>query len=217
MSSYRKDKILLTDLQSFASITYYLTLYRYDTLIFEQYEHFVKGSCTNRYYIAAPNGRLLLSIPLIRSRRGRTAVKDLKICDRDNWQIRHWRTLSSAYKRAPWFEFYEDELKVMYFNKYEYLFDWNLKAFELISRWLNISWNVAFTDRYEKFVKDMELMDARHVLSPPRKQAREEEVSFYYPQVFEDRNGFLPGLSILDLIFCEGKNAGKLLASHEIF
>lgn len=206
--------MILTDLQSFGSINYYISLEQYHTLIFEQYEHYFKGSYSNRYYVAGPNGRLLLSVPLLHSRRERTPLRDLKICNRDGWQVLHWKTLISAYRRSPWFEFYEQELQVMYDHKYEYLLDWNLKAFELVSKWLGKRWEIRLTDSYEMPVDRRNIIDERHRFLPPKGGGDAGPSLLYYPQVFEDRNGFLPGLSILDLLFCEGKNAGNLLTKN---
>jgi hypothetical protein len=206
--------ILLTDLQCFIPITSYVGLVKYNKLKIEQYEHFRKGSYSNRYYIAGPNGRILLSIPLLHSGRERTAFKDLKICNLDRWQLLHWRTLTSAYRRSPWFEFYEDDLHVMYDRKFEYLMDWNLAAFELVNGWLGWSWEITYTEEYQKVYTDPKIMDARHLVWPQKDTAALSEDTFRYHQVFEDRTGFLPGLSILDLVFCEGKRAVSLLSEN---
>ena len=208
-----KNKIcLLTDLQCFANIDYYSTLESYDVLQFEQYEHYQKRTYANRYYIAGPNGRLLLTVPLLHNRRERTAVRDLRICNRDRWQALHWKTLLSAYRRSPWFEFYESELSVMYNKKYEYIWDWNWAAFEMVRGWLGKSWAVSLTASYEKTPDGSQVVDARHRIVPPAAEAPLSENGRRYPQVFADRNGFIPGLSILDLLFCEGKHAGRFLA-----
>ncbi len=211
MEGIKYDKTLLTDLQSFGCINYYLSLEQYDKLMFEQCEHHSGGSYSNRYYIAGPHGSLRLSIPLLHSGGGRTPIRDLKISNRDNWQVQHWRTMISAYRRSPWFEFYEPELKVMYSNKYKYLLDWNLKAFDLASEWLGIFWKTGLTDFYEFPSKNPNIVDGRHRFVPPEKGRNTPGSLLHYPQVFEDRNGFLPNLSILDLLFCEGRNAKKLL------
>lgn len=212
MIKNKLSKSLLTDLQCFANINYYINLEKYHELTFEQYEHFQKRSYSNRYYIAGANGRLLLSIPLLHSRRERTAIKDLKICNRDRWQALHWKTLISAYRRSPWFEFYEQELSVMYNKKYKFILDWNLDTFNLVGLWLGKNWTVNMTSSYEIPTTIPDVADERHRFVPPKKEGTGEGYHLYYPQVFEDRNGFIPDLSILDLLFCEGNNAGKLLA-----
>lgn len=198
-------KILITDLQCIGSVYYYSCLVKYDTLKIEQYEHYAKGTYTNRYYLAGPHGRILLSVPLLHSGRERTAFKDLKICNRDRWQALHWKTLTSAYRRSPWFEFYEEMLYPLYGRKFEYLMDWNLQAFNLVNSWLSLSWEISFTDEYEKSYPET-FEDARNRFLP-QNTLDSNGNSLRYHQVFEDRTGFIPGLSMLDLIFCEGRQA----------
>lgn len=211
MTDLHIKNLLLTDLQCFMSTNCYITLVEYETLRFEQYEHFRKGSYSNRYYVAGPNGKILLSVPLLHARRERMAFRDLKICNRDQWQRLHWRTLTSAYRRSPWFEFYEESLQPMYEKKFDYLMDWNLQAFELVSGWLGRTWEVTFTDQYIKLYDEPDMIDARHDFSPARVKG---ERKLSYHQVFEDRTGFLPEMSVLDLIFCEGKRAISLLTDN---
>ncbi|MGH2643978.1 MAG: WbqC family protein [Chitinophagaceae bacterium] len=212
MAIYRNNKLLLVDLQCLPSINYYKLLVNYEKLKFEQYEHFRKGSYSNRFYIAGANGRILLSIPLLHARRGKMPLKDLKISYLDKWQLIHWRTLTSAYHRSPWFEFYEEELHSLYENKFEYLLDWNLQAFNLVNKWLGFSWQVSLTDEYFSSYTNPELKDVRNLILPKNTLGNAEANFQQYHQVFEDHIGFLPGLSILDLLFCEGKNAGELLS-----
>lgn len=211
MAGYYKNEVLLTDLQCFPNVDYYATLVEYDKLKFEQYVHFKKGSYSNRYYVAGPNGQILLSVPLLHVHRERMAFRDLKICNRDKWQRLHWRTLTSAYRRSPWFEFYEESIQPLYEKKFDYLMDWNLNAFELVNSWLGVSWEVSFTDEYRKKYDQPGIIDSRHFFFPGKLSA---ENTVQYHQVFEDRTGFLPGMSILDLIFCEGKRSLSLLKIH---
>ncbi len=200
-------KILLTDLQSFGSINYYCDLIKYQQLLFEQYEHFVKGSYSNRYYIAGANGKQLLSIPLLHSNRNRTPFKALEISYAEDWQKVHWRTLVSAYRKSPWFDFYQDDLMVMYNTKYRYIFEWNFASLRLTKKWLHAPWKIQTTDIYKKAYEAEDIIDNRHGIMPSKR----EKSAIVYPQVFEEKNGFLPNLSILDLLFCEGNNATNLL------
>lgn len=211
MTGIGNNKILITDLQCIPCINYYKLLVDYKQLKFEQYERYQKGSYSNRYYVAGANGRILLSVPLVHSRKEEILLKDLKICNRDRWQLIHWRTLTSAYRRSPWFEFYEDDLRILYNKKFEYLLDWNFQAFTLINKWLNLSWDISWTKGYFKTYPDTEAEDGRNRIIPRQLMDNELSGSPEYRQVFEDRTGFLPGLSILDLLFCEGKRAVDLL------
>lgn len=205
---------LLIDLQCFANVDYYSLLINFDVLVFEQYEHFQKGSLVNRYYLAGPNGRILLSVPLVHAKRTRVPFRDLEICNLEKWQSLHWKTLCSCYRRSPWFEFYEPELRVMYEKPYRFLRDWNLDAFALIGSWLGRSWNLEWTREYEKTASGDPVSDARGRFVSHPDYAVLEAGTGPYRQVFEDRTGFIPGLSILDMLFCMGKRAAEALESR---
>lgn len=204
-------KSLIIELQCFANVDYYRLLTGFDVLIFEQYEHFQKGSLLNRYYLAGPNGRILLSVPLVHAKRTRIPFRDLEICNLEKWQSLHWKTMCSCYRRSPWFEFYEPELQGMYEKPFRFLLDWNLYAFELIGRWLGRSWNLQWTLGYEKTLPGQEVPDARNRFVSRPGYAALEAGTGPYRQVFEDRTGFIPGLSILDMVFCMGKRASETL------
>lgn len=205
------NRLLLVDYHSFGSINYYSTLIKYDRLKIELYEHFRKGSYASRYCLAGPNGKILLSIPVVHGHRDRTPLASLRIANRDRWQTLHWRTLTSAYRRSPWFEFYEEELRPLYTGGFEYLLDWNRAAFGIVTKWLNLSWDISATSEYQKHYPEADVDDKRYLVMPGKGKVKEEYAPLVYRQVFEDRTGFIPGLSILDLLFCEGKRARSLL------
>ncbi len=201
------DKILLTDLQLFGNVSYYSNLVKYKKLKMEQYEHFKKGSYSNRYYIAGANGVQLLTIPLVHKNRNRTPLKDLKIANEDPWQKQHWRSLVSAYRKSPWFDYFEVDLNIIYNKKYKFLFDWNLDTFGLIQKWLKMNWEITWTTDYKKEYINTKIVDGRHQFKP----SKSSECQIRYPQVFEEKNGFFSNLSVLDLLFCEGNNAKRIL------
>jgi hypothetical protein len=211
MAESEKFRTLLIGLHSFGSINYYRTLIQYDKLEFEIYEHFRKGSSLARYQVAGAGGRLLLAIPLVHEARGRTPFSGLRISNRDRWQLVHWRTLTSAYGRSPWFAHYETELRRLYTEPFERLGDWNRAAFDLVTKWLNVSWEISVTRRYLARYPDAEVDDMRELQMPAREAELFDADVLRYPQVFEDRTGFIPGLSILDLLFSEGSRSLDLL------
>lgn len=203
---------LLVDSQYFPSIEYYKTLIAADTLRIERYEHYQKVSFRNRCYIAGPNGRILLSVPLIKGKNQRTLMKDVRISNTENWQALHWKTLVSAYRRSPWFEYYEDDLQGLYEQSFEYLLDWNMACFDWVNAKIGIRKTAIFTDRYENGEELNRVIDARDKWAPPGDQ--EEGLGITgYTQVFQERVGFLRNLSILDLLFCEGKRSVELLSA----
>jgi hypothetical protein len=208
MAEVRENEILLIESQYFPNIACYKNLVKHNTLMIEKYEHYQKVSFRNRCYVAGPNGRILLSVPLTKGKNQRTLMKDVKISNDEPWQSQQWKTLVSAYRRSPWFEYHEDDLGELYNQPFEFLLDWNMACFEWANKVLGISeLDVQFTTEYKKSY-EAGVEDARDQLEPGGDFTG---LAPEYTQVFQDRTGFLPNLSILDLIFCEGKRGLDIL------
>ena len=158
--------------------------------------------------IAGANGIIELSVPLAFGRNQRGFTKDVKIDNRQKWQTRHWRSIESSYNHSPWFEHYVDELTKLYQKSFQFLIDWNLACFEWTIQKLDWRVNVALSDEFQKVYEVHKWADHRDTLLPKNYMYYEP---VKYRQVFEERTGFLPNLSILDLLCCEGKNAASLL------
>ncbi|MBV7529354.1 WbqC family protein [Chitinophaga sp. sic0106] len=205
MSVSANNSTLLIESQYFPSIDFYKTSIEHDILLLEKYEHYQKVSYRNRCYLAGPNGKMILSVPLTKGKNQRTVMKDVRISNEERWQSLHWKTLVSAYRRSPWFEYFEPELEELYERKFDYLLDWNLACLEWANNKLGLQQTILFTDGYQKEVTGV--TDMRDKLQPGTVQFP----GIQYAQVFEDRTGFLPGMSILDLLFCEGKQALEVL------
>ncbi len=208
MTEQSENKELLIESQYFPSIYFYKTLIKANKLKIERYEHYQKVSFRNRCYIAGPNGTILLSVPLSKGKNQRTIMKDVRISNLENWQALHWKTLTSAYRRSPWFEYFESDLEALYEKKFDFLLDWNMACLEWANGVLGISPEISFTDRFEKTYDPASgILDRRDHLQP----GQLPEGAPVYAQVFGERTGFVPNLSILDLLFCEGKRAVELL------
>ena len=200
---------LLTDIQFFPPVSFYKSLSGFSNIIFEQYEHYQKMSFRNRMVIANANGRSVLSVPLVHGRDQKKIMKDVRIADHQPWQSQHWKSLESAYGRSPFFEFYRDELGALYQKPFLFLLDWNLHCFEWTMKVLKLKPEVSLTHTYSTDYDPSIFLDRRNRILP--KNYLEFETPKYH-QVFEEKFGFLPNLSILDLIFCEGKRGGVLLS-----
>jgi hypothetical protein len=197
---------LLADLHYFPSIIFYKNSYNYSHIVFDQYECYQKMSFRNRCVIAGANGTINLSIPLREGRNQKAIMKDIRIAP-FNWQVQHWRSIESCYNKSPWFGFFKEDLFKLYSMPFDYLLDWNLACFEWGAGILHLPMNASLTEqRVEKYGDD--LADFRNMIRPKNYQ---EFPPVVYHQVFEDRLGFIPNLSILDLIFCEGSRAKELL------
>ena len=169
-------------------------------------------SFRNRCEIAGSQGRIDLSIPLAGGRDQKILVKDLRIAGHYPWQDQHWKTILSCYSRSPWFDHYRDDLAQLYQRPVSFLLDWNLTCFEWSCRVLGLPLQVTLTEAYHPQYDPAVSLDYRGRLVP--KSIRETTLASppVYRQVFEEITGFIPNLSILDLLFCEGQRARSLLA-----
>ena len=187
-------------------LDYYSKLKQYENCLLEQYEHLQKQTIRSRCTIYSPNGALILSIPLVK-RNHRQSMKEVKISYEYNWLKLHWRTLEASYRRSPFFEYYEDDLYPFYFTKkHDYLIDFNELLQEKIMELLKLKKEIEFTREYIKSYPGG--VDFRNFFS--EKNRMENDANFKivpYMQVFETKHGFLPNLSILDLLFNTGSKA----------
>ena len=195
-----------------APVEYYSKLKAYDKIYIEQHEHYVKQTYRNRCNIAGPEGVLSLSVPIIRPDTPKCAMKDIRISDHGNWRHLHWNAIESAYNNTPFFEYYKDDLRPFYENKYTFLADFNEELRCKICELMDISPVVEHTASYHTdFLPDE--ADYREVIHP-KKDYTEVDKDFLpkpYYQVFESRHGFLPNLSVIDLLFNMGPESVLVL------
>lgn len=165
---------------------------------------FTKNSYHNRFYLATAQGKIGLSIPVKKGRNQKTPIREVAISYAENWQQQHWRTLQAAYNRSPFFEYYEAELKLIYKEPFQYLFDFNKTSIQ----WLCKQLGVALPD--EGTTTDAKPgIDAINLLKP--NAVVDDRIFPVYHQVFQDRHGFIANLSLLDLLFNEGNYASAYL------
>ncbi|MDR1348630.1 MAG: WbqC family protein [Prevotellaceae bacterium] len=192
----------------FGNIQYFSKFAAAEKVYIEQYGNYTKQSFRNRCEILTASGRLSLVVPVERSTGNKIAIRDVRISYAQHWQKQHWRAFETAYNSSPFFEYYCSDLKPFFEHKEKFLFDFNTKLTIRILELLNISAQISFTDKYEVFGSDF-IFDYRDSISPKARQAKEDRTfapQKYY-QVFEQKFGFTPNLSIIDLLFNEGTNA----------
>jgi hypothetical protein len=206
------------DYQYFGNVNYYFELINTSHYEFYEYNDYQKMSFRNRCRILGANGPIDLSIPVVGGRELKSPMNKVKICYREDWRGRHFKTLVSCYNRSPWFENYRTLFEEMYSNKLEYLLEWDKTCHDLVLRLLKLKDNKNYNvlgDSEEPNSLDLEnRVDLRNKFLP--RQPNPFNISIKpYPQVFSDRYGYVPDLSILDLIFCEGPNAIEVLRSSD--
>jgi hypothetical protein len=168
-------------------------------IIIESHEHFVKQTFRNRTYIAGPNGRQALIIPVNHTDLSVKPIRDVKISNDTRWQDQHWRSIIAAYRNSPFFEYYEDQFIIFYEKQFTFLFDFNVK---LLEKLFSISKNqikISFTEKFEKYPDNYK--DLRNVFHPKK----ESENHLTYHQVFGDTNGFIRDCGVIDLLCNTGR------------
>ena len=166
----------------------------------ERYEHYPKQTYRNRTSIYSANGKLDLIIPVQHGSRNHTALKDVRISYAADWQRLHWNSLQTAYRRSAYFEYYEDDFAPFYQRRFEWLFDFNEAQLVLLLRLMKIERELEYTKSYRNDYPPG--TDFRQVIHP--KNVRSVNNGKPYYQVFAAKHGFIPDLSIVDLLFNHG-------------
>lgn len=200
--------MILLSTAYFPNLEYCSKLIEHSEIWIEQHEHFIKQTYRNRTVILAANGPVSLIIPVVKGRGPKIAMKDLRISYDEDWQRNHWKTISSAYNSSPFLEYYMDDLEQFFSKKYDFLLDLNMGILEVICDLLEISPSITKTEEFELIAP--QCLNFREKISP-KENSSETFKSIEYTQVFSDKLGFAPNLSILDLLFNTGPQAWSLL------
>lgn len=188
-------------------VQYFAHLQSAEQVWIEQYDHYQKQTYRNRCVIAAPDGPLSLTVPIEKPNTQKAFMRDIRISDHGNWRHLHWNAIESAYNHTPFFEYYKDDFRPFYEKKFDFLVDYNEQLCQLVCQLIDIDTSFLRTESYvaEPSNTIIDLRDAIH----PKKEVM-DDASFSavpYYQVFQERLGFLPNLSIIDLLFNMGPEA----------
>ena len=203
---------LLIDLHYLPSLEYFCILKQFNNIEFERHENYVKQSFRNRCYIKTSQGLDMMIVPLT-AKHGKIHIKDVRIDYSQKWQNNHWRTIETAYRNAPYFEFYAEEMKEILYHHFDFLFDLNLELLSFCLKSLHLTPSLSGSLFYEKTTPSS-VFDLRSQIIPKKSAINR---NFYKPvpyyQVFG--NGFAENLSLIDLLFCEGPRATFLLNASQ--
>ena len=202
---------VLLSVTYFGPVQWYQKLNRFDHVLLEQYEHFLKQTYRNRCVIATTQGLQALSVPVeVPSgvSLSKTNVRDVRISNHGKWRREHWNALQSAYGESPFFEFYEDDIRPFFEDHWDYLFDFNRAITEKMCELLDIHPHLELTSAYiTPSGRDGEGLDFRNAIHPKHPEEDSDFLPKPYYQVYKERFGFLPNLSILDLLFNMGNES----------
>ena len=194
----------------FPSISNFVALVKADAITYEIDDNFQKQTNRNRMYIYSPNGLQMLNIPVKHSRELHQKTRDIKIESAFDWQKQHFKSLDAAYRSSPFFEYFEDEIRPIFEKKHTFLLDLNFETIEIVSKFLRL--DLDFGKTIEYFHEVTQLQDFRHLANGKKDLSNFES----YTQVFGDKHGFINNLSILDLLFNEGRHAKDYLINQVI-
>lgn len=197
----------------FPSISHFAAMAQSHSITFEMEDNFQKQTNRNRTYIYSPNGIQLLNIPIKHSNLSHQKTKDIKIEQEFDWQKQHFKSLEAAYRSSPFFEYFEDDLLPIFQKKHTFLMDLNFEALEITAKCLRMKLEFDTTTEYFHEIENPEIIDFRYLINGKKDHSLFEP----YTQVFDDKHGFLNNLSVLDLLFNEGKFAMDYLKNQSIF
>lgn len=187
----------------FGSISYFETLAKGDSVVFEVNDHFPKQTFRNRMQIRDAQGLQMLTLPVEKVHGSKTCTKDIRVSGAQKWPLIHWRAIRTAYALSPYFEHYEQDIYRIIFSGSEFLVDYHELFLDFLIRHLNISLNWSYSESY--FAPNDSFIDFRQL------DFEKQEASHQYTQVIFPEQSFIPTVSALDALFCEGPLLRKLL------
>ncbi len=206
----------------FGPVQWYQKLHRHQTVFIEQHDSYVKQTYRNRCIIATANGQQALTVPVERTANiSDTAVadtsdattdtcascNDIRISDHGNWRHLHWHALMSAYSETPFFEYYADDIRPFFEQRWDRLYDFDMAICHKMCELLDICPDIRLTTEYvraDDVTPASGLLDLRDTINPKHPLPDTDFTPRRYYQVFECKHGFQPNLSILDLLFNMG-------------
>lgn len=193
----------------FPSVSHFVAMAQADKIVFEMEDNFQKQTNRNRMYIYSPNGIQMLNIPIKHSSSLHQKTKDVQLETAFDWQKQHFKSLEAAYRNSPFFEFFEDDIKPIFKKKHTFLMDLNLQTIEIVTKCLGLKLEVNNTCDY--FQEPLQT-DFRSLVNGKKDQSEFD----HYPQVFNEKYEFINNLSVLDLLFNEGRHALNYLKAQKL-
>ncbi|MFZ9503717.1 MAG: WbqC family protein [Cyclobacteriaceae bacterium] len=188
------------------NLEFFAAIFPYAEIVLDVHSHFVKQSWRSRSIVASANGPLMLIVP-VTHKGNRTPLHEVITAENTRWRLNHWRTIESAYRNAPFFEYYSDELKKLILGPETSLHQINQNILSICLNWLGWNKKVKLS---VSFIENFEGIDLRdHLESKVSFEKRPYLQPIPYRQVFG--NAFAENMSVLDLVFCTGPEASGIL------
>lgn len=194
----------------FPSISHFVAIAQADLVTLEVEDNFQKQTNRNRMFIYSPNGIQLLNVPIKHTKERHQRIKEVKLETAFDWQKQHFKSLEAAYRTSPFFEYFEDDIRPIFEKQHTFLIDLNMETMAFASKCLGLKFDYDETPEYFHEVNDK--ADFRNLINGKK----DTSVFEPYTQVFGEKHGFINNLSILDLLFNEGRYALDYLRKQEL-
>lgn len=194
-------------LSYFAPVSYMASLLKEEKCWFDLSENFQKQSYHNRCEILGANGRLKLIVPIQHQKKRK--LSEIEISYAEDWRKIHFLSLQAAYRRSPYFEFYEHLFESYFKKKNRLLKDTLIDSIRLIFKILKIETSINLIEEYAVTENKNDKRKEFH----PKNLVKPNTSS--YSQVFQEKFGFTSDLSVLDLIFNLGPEAKTYLEQQK--
>lgn len=190
----------------FVDVIALVHIHKSSSLLLESQDSYVKQTYRNRAYIAAANGKLALHIPIIHQKQEHSVpYNSIEIDHSQNWATTHLKSIKSAYYSSPYFEYYQDDLEVLFKDIPTSLIKWNIKTLHFLLEHMQLHREIKTTQDFQNNALAKRLIDAK---AKPLIHLKP------YIQVFQEKHGFTQPLSGLDLLFNLGPAAGAYLKNQ---
>lgn len=191
------------------SVEYFSCLTGRSEIMIENDEHYHRQSYRNRCCIYGPNGIQKLVVPVVHPGKDHRNIREIRIDNASRWQQIHWRSITAAYNKSPFFEYYAPDFEAFFQQPQQWLFELNMELLAVCLKLLRQQTTIKFTGEYQiEYPADIDFRDKLL-----EKSTRHPERFPRYPQVFEPIHSFIPNLSIIDLLFNRGNDAVSYLRS----
>ena len=206
----KPDNTILLSTAFLGPVEYFYYLNLANSIVIEQHETWLKQTYRNRTVIVTDKGTLPLSIPVTKMNGNHTKTKDIVISYHEDWPVKHWRSIETAYQNSPYFLYYSDKIKELFFSNVQSLIELNTALTNVVCKMIGIKPNIQLSSEFVKSPEE-DVIDLRIKLSPKQPSTIPEFTE--YTQVFFDKQSFVPNAGILDLLFCLGPESKSYLNS----
>lgn len=202
-------KKLILSTAYFPPVSYLRVMAGAESVYIEYHENYLKQTYRNRCEIPASNGILSLTVPVKEGSFHKRAVSELQIDYSGEWVRTHLRALKAAYNSSAFYEFYIDDISAILNSGHRFLLDLNMEILLKICEMTGVETDISFTDKFVHSYSDV--TDFRQAITPGNRKKKSTFIETTYFQVFSDKLGFIPDMSILDLLFNMGPESWSLL------